>query len=382
MITVRQLLSLPVFQGSEVLAGEKGLDHSVRCVDIAEVPDPLFWLDPGVFILTTAYAFYKEKRLLMSFIESLVKKRAAGLGIKLGRFLDELPREFRCYADKFNLPVILLPLELRYTYAIRSVTETILKDERTEFICSDLNDCFSQLLFGDSANTKDALDTFEAAGFSRSTRAVALLIGETLSGTSVAAAGIAGVLESHGGLFATSKTSSETIILTSAFIFQEYDFSQCTPFFPEGSYATVGGEFRLDEIRRSYDEAMLSMRLLKLFGSPRGIYSKTEMDLFFPFLQGECGDRAMESALRLLEPIIEYDFRNRTSLLKTLWTFVLCDCDHTETSRKLHLHRNSLRYRLVKIRGLLPEGSLKGVAFHRLFLALTVYFSSCASCTR
>jgi carbohydrate diacid regulator len=75
-------------------------------------------------------------------------------------------------------------------------------------------------------------------------------------------------------------------------------------------------------------------------------------------------------------PIIEYDAQNHTDLLKTLWTFTLCERDHKETALRLHLHRNSLRYRLSKITRLLPENSLRGVGFHRLFLALLAYFEN------
>ncbi len=379
MITVRRLLDLPVFQGSSIFAGEKGIDHPVRCVDIAEVPDPSLWLEPGVFILTTAYAFHKEKKSLMFFLESLVKSRAAGLGIKLGRFLDELPREFGAYANKFGLPVILLPLELRYTHAIRSVTEEILKDERKECAIPDLNDGFARLLFADS--NEEALDLFESAGFFRSDKAVVLMIGGAPPETSVLASIVAGVVENHGTLLAIVRTSCETFILSRPLDLEEHDFSGAGHFFPKGTFVTIGGTYRLEDIRSSYKEAKLCGRLLKLFSLPEGVYSKSEMELFFPFLLGDGGRAAMEYSMRLLEPIIEYDAMNSASLLETLWTFVLCDCDHTLTAQRLHLHRNSLRYRLAKIRKLLPEDSLRGVAFHRLFLALMVYFAHCAPCT-
>ncbi len=171
-------------------------------------------------------------------------------------------------------------------------------------------------------------------------------------------------------------------MLARPFILEEYDFSRAVHFFPEGAFAALGGEYRLEEIRRSYDEARLSKHLLRLFNLSKGVYSKTELELFFPFVQGDSGKRALESSLRLLNPLIEYDLLNRSSLLETLWAFLLCDCDHAKTAQRLHLHRNSLRYRLTKMRQLLPEGNLKGVGLYRLFIALMVYFSRCAPCTK
>ena len=379
MITVEHLLKLPVFHGATVVAGVKGLGHPVRYVDIAEVPDVCFWINPDVFILTTAYAFHKDARALMVFMESLVKNHAAGLGIKLGRFLDELPLEFCDYADRFNLPIVLLPSELRYTYAIRDVTEAILEDERSDAVSVKLDDCFAQLLFGDSK--VDALVGFEAAGFNQSTQVSVVVISGVPSQTYMALAALKGLTAGTGGFSAIVETSSETVMLTRTFVSSEYDLSHCVHFFPEGVYAAVGRERSLREIHSSYDEAVWVLRLLRLFSSPRGIYSFAEMELFLPLLRGPEKEKNMEAALRLLERLIDCDEKKHTSLLQTLWVFALCDRDHKKTAERLHLHRNSLRYRLCKIERLLPEGSLKGAAFHRLFIALTIYFCGCAPCT-
>lgn len=380
MTTIGQLLRLPVFSGAVVAAGKEGLDHPVRYVDIAEVPDVRFWINPDVLILTTAYAFHKDAAALLAFMESLVENRAAGLGIKLGRFLDELPQEFYECADRCNLPVILLPSELRYTYAIRAVTEAILENERANSVAARLDDCFGRLLFGDSK--VDVLEEFEMAGFPQTTHAAVVVVGGAPAETTMALAALKSLTERQGGLSAIVRTSSETMMLTRAFISLKYDLSRCVHFFPDGVYATVGGEYPLSEIRRSYDEAVWVLRLLKLFQSPKGLYSTVETELFVPLLSGEQRGKSLEAACRLLGPLIEYDAANGTVLLETLWTFALCDRDHKETAQRLHLHRNTLRYRLSRIVSLLPDGSLKGAAFHRLFLALMSYFSDCASGTK
>ena len=375
MVTIESLLRLPIFRDATVVAGTKGLGHSVRYVDIAEVPDVRLWINPDVFILTTAYAFHRDAQALMFFMESLVKNNAAGLGIKLGRFLDELPKEFCEYADRFDLPVVLLPAELRYTYAIRAVTEAILEDERAASHVARLDDCFGRLLFGDSM--VEALEGFEAAGFTQSNRFSIAVVGGAPSETTVALAALKGLAEGEerNGLVAIARTSSETVLLMRALKLAKYDLSRCVHFFPEGVYAAVGGEYPLSEIRHSYDEALRVLHLLRLFRSPKGVYSTVETELFLPLLEG---GKCLEAARRLLGPLIEYEASNASGLLETLLTFALCDRDHKETSQRLHLHRNTLRYRLSKIERLLPEGSLKGAAFHRLFLALMIYFSDCA----
>ncbi len=65
-----------------------------------------------------------------------------------------------------------------------------------------------------------------------------------------------------------------------------------------------------------------------------------------------------------LGKIVDYDRAKGTELLKTLETYFDTDCDINETSARLHIHRNTLRYRLDKVeeltegRGLMAENKL------------------------
>ena len=52
---------------------------------------------------------------------------------------------------------------------------------------------------------------------------------------------------------------------------------------------------------------------------------------------------------RLLSPIVEYDRAHRTDLLGTLEAFLACDGSWTRCAARLHLHVNTLRYRIGRI---------------------------------
>jgi hypothetical protein len=74
LLRVRELFDIPCLKGSEVIAGEKGLDKSIFCVDIIEVPDADKWVTPGTFLLTTAYAYRED----YSRLEKLVNANLTG----------------------------------------------------------------------------------------------------------------------------------------------------------------------------------------------------------------------------------------------------------------------------------------------------------------
>lgn len=56
---------------------------------------------------------------------------------------------------------------------------------------------------------------------------------------------------------------------------------------------------------------------------------------------------------RVLAPLLQYDRQKGGELTKTLETYLECNFSRTRTAEKLHLHRNSLNYRLQKIEELL-----------------------------
>ena len=54
-----------------------------------------------------------DKRLLTELVYQLHKKNAAGLGVKSGRFIDEIPRDALAAADLLGFPIILGPGKIR-----------------------------------------------------------------------------------------------------------------------------------------------------------------------------------------------------------------------------------------------------------------------------
>jgi sugar diacid utilization regulator len=52
---------------------------------------------------------------------------------------------------------------------------------------------------------------------------------------------------------------------------------------------------------------------------------------------------------RLLDPLRAYDRRHRAELIPTLETFLECDGSWTRCATRLHLHVNTLRYRIGRI---------------------------------
>lgn len=107
-ITMREVLARPAMSGAAVLAGASGLDRVVRFVNMMEVPDVLQWTKADELLLTTGYPLRSTPEKLDEFVAALDERGLAGIAVKLGRYLDELPKDMLATADRLGFPVVQL----------------------------------------------------------------------------------------------------------------------------------------------------------------------------------------------------------------------------------------------------------------------------------
>jgi purine catabolism regulator len=107
-ITMREVLARPAMAGATVLAGASGLDRVVRFVNMMEVPDVLQWTKADELLLTTGYPLRSTPEKLDEFVTALDARGLAGIAVKLGRYIDELPRDMIDTADRLGFPVVQL----------------------------------------------------------------------------------------------------------------------------------------------------------------------------------------------------------------------------------------------------------------------------------
>jgi PucR family transcriptional regulator, purine catabolism regulatory protein len=115
-LTVRDLLTLPSLAGSELVAGAGGLDEIVRWVNVMEVPDILPWVKPNELLLTTGFPLRHagggqafDPNTLVELVDGLAARGVTALGVKTGRYLDELPPGMLDAAERHDFPLLVLP---------------------------------------------------------------------------------------------------------------------------------------------------------------------------------------------------------------------------------------------------------------------------------
>ncbi|MGC4962700.1 PucR family transcriptional regulator [Gordonia sp. DT101] len=129
----------------------------------------------------------------------------------------------------------------------------------------------------------------------------------------------------------------------------------------------VSGPFSMPiEIARAVDEARLARRSVPPGGAGLSRYGSLTLAL----LLVRSPDTAREVAVRTLGPLLNLPDDEREEMLATLEAWFECDGSTAATAGRLHFHRNTVLYRLRKIRDLTGKSVDKPVDATELYLAL------------
>ncbi|WP_310551039.1 PucR family transcriptional regulator [Paenibacillus glufosinatiresistens] len=114
VFTIREALKRPLFSEAVLAGGRSGIDRPVRWVHVLESTDFDGLIHGEEMILTTGLGFHTDLPAALSFLDSLIRKKAACLCIELGGYFPEVPPELAELADRHDFPLIIFTKTVRF----------------------------------------------------------------------------------------------------------------------------------------------------------------------------------------------------------------------------------------------------------------------------
>lgn len=111
IFTLNKALKIHPLNNATILAGRNGLERKVDLIGILDAPDSVRFVKPNEFVMTTGYIFKENPGSQRAVVEELCKKGAAGLGIKIHRYIANVLPEVVNFANENRFPLIALPNE-------------------------------------------------------------------------------------------------------------------------------------------------------------------------------------------------------------------------------------------------------------------------------
>jgi len=129
VVTVGELLTLPEVHDATVLVGAAGLSRPVTGINVMEVPDVESFVRPGEILLTTLYPLRARTATLAALIQSLDATGLAGLAVKPGRYVGQLPADAVAAAEDLGFPILLLGPDTSFNDVIGAVVTVLLAEK-------------------------------------------------------------------------------------------------------------------------------------------------------------------------------------------------------------------------------------------------------------
>jgi purine catabolism regulator len=126
-LTVEQALTIYPLSEGRLIAGAAGKYRIVKSVNVMDAPDISEWIKEGEMLFTTAYLMKDSMEDAIRLLRTLNEKGSSGIGIKLGRFLEEVPEAMKEEADRLAFPIIELPYRFTFSDQMNGLFEARLQ---------------------------------------------------------------------------------------------------------------------------------------------------------------------------------------------------------------------------------------------------------------
>lgn len=380
--TVEEILRLPAFGGCLVRGGHAGLSLSVLGANTSDVPDYTRWVSQGELLITTGFAIAGDEQALSRLLPTAKRCGLSGVCIKPGRYLPrELPSWLVSQADELALPLIELPAAVRFSDLSGAVAQEIARRQIPQEQARQLAAYLLHLLRDapeEGAERQAALEYglhieqlhllvhLQAAASPQEQqwllRDVTALCHRCGAEVWVTAeeADLLLVLESQGDMFAMEdrlRREMETFLSNLDGTEVICGISRPYSGIKGLSLANIGARAALSRARREHRRCLTDDRagLLQLIGSE---YTPSAVETYVQ---------------RQLAPILRQSPMRRQELLETLESWFSCFGNRRLMARELHIHYNTVSYRMQQLWQLLGKDPADYDARLSLELALYLY---------
>lgn len=132
LFTIENLTNHRELKNMKLMAGFKNAKNDILNVNIIDNPDTFDWLSAGDFLLTTGYIFKDDVELQQKLIKELSEINCAGLGVKIKRYLEQIPNNMIVAANKYNLPIVQIPFDYSLAHVSNVINNEIFKREDSQ----------------------------------------------------------------------------------------------------------------------------------------------------------------------------------------------------------------------------------------------------------
>jgi len=367
-LTYEELFEISDMKESRVIAGRNGLYRLITWYSIIELANLETTTYEERLVFMTGIGINNMEDDLMRAVKTVCEEGAAGMVFEVGPYINQIPEAVIRYVEENDFPIISLPFkqnvgQLTYKMAKRIFDNTNKHDGMSQALDALMGDYLTEELF----------QKFLFYGYNPKRQYFALVMqpdGPDEGGESDKLYkifhGVMMELNRRGykDLLFTIQNSVIMLILPAMHgqnlkdeVTSLIEATRTGKYFVRYGYCFsvgVGNLFSdLAHLKKSLDEAADSLHMIhrcRKCGEVR-VYEDTGVyRLFFEYNNYEELTSIYQD---ILGEILEYDRANGTELTQTLEVYLDSGCNIGTTAETMELHRNTVKYRIKRIREIL-----------------------------
>lgn len=376
-ITVKEALELKKLKGFQVLAGRTGLTNEIEKVGILDYETKEMIernFIKGEFVISTLLLIKDNVDKLYEIVEKLINVGVSGLAIK-NIYFNRLPDRVLELADYKSFPILLFS-DVYFEDVITSIIDAISGKEGDLALALKVDN----ILYSNLNNVMIKKIAYEINRNFREKHIVAFCKRKN-SEDSMGKESLPKI-ENDDSFYKYNKIIPYREGILTIDTFEIIDSSDARKFtlnrlaslgFTSKDYIVgiSNDHENLDELNFSIKESMYAYKHSLTYGRDLSFFNKIGIDkILLPLLDNPWIQKYHDE---LITPLLIYDRKNDTELLKTATIYIENNGDIKATAKELFQHNNTIRYRIDRINKILNTNCDIEHFYEELAIAIRIH---------
>ena len=343
----------------KLLAGKNGCSTSIDWVHLVEDSTVIQFLWSNDLVITLGVSFQTEETL-MDCVKRLIKRHCAGLIINTGKYILEVPQTVIDYCEENDFPLITMPWEINVGTVTKDITIRCIQAQNedrqiAQYFISAFTDPDS------IENHRQELMTYFDVDGDFSVVLIQVENAHKYSDLQLqrVSARIRYYFENINCKYLLFWYDTYLVLLANNIAIEDlYNLTQrmynrASRKMPEYPLNIgLGSNMKdLHSVSKNYKRAKAALKASLEFKQP--IVKFNELGINKILLTMDDQDILKEIYLESLSPLLEYDEKHHTDLTNTLECYLKNNGSIQQISKEMFTHRNTVNYRVSKIKELL-----------------------------
>lgn len=360
MIRLKELMELGIFDEIHLIAGEDGLNKVVRWPFICQGTMLDKWVKGSELVFFTGVGAKTDPDTLSKLVERSFYNQIAGIVVLIGgEALPSIPQSMIETSNYYHIPLFTMPWEMPLVHVTKVISDYLYSHSSSAKIYTET---FRQLFHAHSTTSIRLNDLIDPVALDANANYHFVTLRSGISPNKEMTKMAKYIAENHfkTGLF---HINGQDFCFLASFERSENIAARCENAIEwiqkqtktcAITYAGISNSISNDHDMKDYYQqatdavytAFLQQKQVKQFsdcGLIKVISKLKDQSLLEDFY------------LEILEPVLTYDAKHGTDLVHTLHAFLLANGSYKETAKMLYIHRNTLSYRIKKIKQLLQK---------------------------